>query len=381
MHTITFTRDNIVNSDNSRLVFDLPGGRSLEGAEIALSTLYMYYSWENVNGTTLNNNQFKIALPDLVNDATGAALPSPITGVVLTITLPDGIYEIADINSYFQQWSLDNNFYLINTTTGDNVYFLQIQTNFTLYKVQVNLFALPATAGTGIPAGYSAPPNGFLNIPQTGNPGTNGAFPALVGGQGQVIGPDFSFGNFKKIIGAPMTATGATYVTNPSNSFPPAPVASGVFPNGSVSLLSTITPAVNPNSVIFLNCNIVQNQYTNPQTVLYPIPGKTSLGGLLSIEPPEYAWNKCMPGTVGQLIVFFTDRTGQPIRVLDPDMVITLVIKDQVGMNANMAAGSVFGMSSSSESLRFQRALGNTQGPTPTMNDAIARHLKAKSNA
>ena len=380
MHTITFTRDNIVDTDNNRLVYSLPGGRSLEGAEVALSTLYMYYSWENVNSTTLDNNNFVINLPDLVDDVTGAALGAPIVGAILNVVIPEGIYEIADINAYLQQFCIDKNFYLINTATGEYVYFLQLQTNFTLYKVQVNLFALPATSGAGLPAGYSSPPNGFLNCPETGNP-LNGAFPALVAGQGQVVGPDFSIGNFGKLIGAPLQATGATYATNPSSSFPPVGITAGVFPAGSVVMLSTITPAVNPNSVIFVNCNLIRNTYTNPQTVLYPVPGKTSLGGLLAIEPPEYAWNKCMPGTIGEVIIFFTDRNGTPIKILDPDIVVTLVLKDQSGQHANLAAGNVFGMASSRESLEYQRALGNTRGPIPTMNDAIANRIMKKSNS
>ena len=39
MHTITLTRDNVVNigSGNNRMVYDIPGSRNLEGAEIAFT--------------------------------------------------------------------------------------------------------------------------------------------------------------------------------------------------------------------------------------------------------------------------------------------------------------------------------------------------------
>ena len=162
MHTITFTRDNFVGQDNNRLVYNLPGSSSLEGAEVALSTLYMYYSWQNINDTSLANNVFTITLPDLTQDGTGTPLPATASGVVLTVTIPSGLYEIADINAYLQQFCINNNFYLVNSTTGEYVYFLQFQTNTTLYKVQLNMFALPDIP---IAAGFTAPVGGFLNCP------------------------------------------------------------------------------------------------------------------------------------------------------------------------------------------------------------------------
>ncbi len=359
MHTITLTRDNIVGTDNNRMVYDIPGSKSLEGAEVALSTLYMYYSWQNVNDTTLVNNKFSFTLPLLDVDATGAPI-APINPT-FNVVIPPGLYEIADINAYLQQFCIDNNFYLVNIATGEYVYFLQLQINVTLYKCQLNLFALPAG---GVPAGYTAPPGGFILL--------GGAFPSVAA---QVVGVDFTVGNFGQLIGAPMSATGAVYVTNPSSSFPPALASSGAFPNGNVVMLSTITPNVQPNSVIFVNCNLIQNVFTNPQTQLYPVPAKTSLGALLQIEPPEYAWNRCMPGQVGQLIITFTDRRGGPLVILDPDIVITLVIRDQQSHLANVVGESTLGMPSSAESLRSQRHPQLTRGPVPTQKDAVARRL------
>ena len=125
-----------------------------------------------------------------------------------------------------------------------------------------------------------------------------------------------------------MKATGATYAQNPSSSFPPAAVATA-FPDGSVSLLSTVTPNVNPNSVVFINCNLVQNKYANPQTFLYPIPANGDIGALISVEPPEYAYNKMIVGQVSNLILDLTTSEGRPINIQDPNMVFILVIRDQ----------------------------------------------------
>ena len=359
MHTITLTRDNIVNSDNNRMVYDIPGSKSLEGAEVALSTLYMYYSWQNVNNTSLANNTFSFTLPQLDVDAAGAPI-APVTPT-FNVVIPPGLYEVADINAYLQQFCIDNNFYLVNTATGEFVYFLQLQINVTLYKCQLNLFALP---DGGLPAGYTAPPSGFIQA--------GGAFPSVAA---QVVGVDFTAGNFGKIIGTPLLATGATYATNPANSFPVATAASGAFPTGNVVMLSTVTPNVQPNSVIFVNCNLIQNVFSNPQTQLYPIPAKTNLGALLQIEPPEYAWNRCIPGQVGQIIITLTDKNGAPLVILDPDIVITLVIRDQESHLANVVGESMLGMPSSAESLKNQRHPQLTRGPVPTQKDAVARRI------
>ena len=381
MHTITFTRDNFVGQDNNRLVYNLPGSSSLEGAEVALSTLYMYYSWQNINDTSLANNVFTITLPDLTQDGTGAPLPSTASGVVLTVTIPPGLYEIADINAYLQQFCINNNFYLVNSTTGEYVYFLQFQTNTTLYKVQLNMFALPDIP---IAAGFTAPTGGFLNCPPVvaavGAAIPNGAFPAT---GSEIVGVNLAASNFSTIVGAPGNVTGSTLaVSSNISTWPPSTVASGVFPNGNAVWLSNVAPAVQPNSVIYLNLAQIANQYSNPQTVLYPIAAKTAIGELLIIEPPEYAWNKLTPGTISQFILTFTDRNGAPIKILDPDVVITLVVKDQVGEHANIGPdATALGGTHARNSQMYQRHPANTSGPRPTMKGAVVRRLTDKSNS
>ena len=387
MHTITFTRDNFVGTDNNRLVYDVPGSKSMEGSEIALSTLYMYYSWQNINDTTLNNNTFTFTLPDLDIDGTGAALPGapPYSGITFTVTIPPGLYEIADINAYLQQFCINQNFYLVNATTGEYVYFLQFQTNTTLYKIQLNEFALPTIP---IAAGFNAPVGGFLNNPTVvaavGAALPNGAFPSAAN---RICGLNLAVSNFSAIIGAPGNITGSSLpvadATNVSQ-WVPTTVATGVFPDGNAVWLSNTAPAVQPNSVIYLNCNLISNVYSNPQTVLYPIAAKTAIGELLIIEPPEYAFNKIMPGTISQIVLSYTDRNGAPIKILEPDVVITLVVKDQIGEHANLAPG-VGGLGNqevphSAVSQMFQRHPANTGGPRPTMTNAVAKRLTNKSN-
>ena len=216
MHTITLTRDNVVNvgSGNNRIVYDIPGSRNLEGAEIALASCYMYYSWQNINSQPLNNNQFQIYIPLLEVDGTGSGI-GPFGDQYYTITIPDGIYTIADLDNYLQQWSIDNDFYLIDSA-GNNVYFFQISANITQYNLQFNTFVFPnliigADTFAGKYPTYTQPPNGFLNT-LTGSGNTNGAFVVA----NQLFAAGFKFPpNFSTFAGFPSnyvaSSTGLDY--------------------------------------------------------------------------------------------------------------------------------------------------------------------------
>lgn len=350
MHTITLTRANISNADNNLLVYDIPGSKNLEGSEIALSTLYMYYSWENINAAPLGNNIFYLSWPS-VTDGTNT---QPNT--LLKITIPDGIYEVSDLNSYMQQFFISNNLYLINSTTGEYVYFAQMQVNPTRYAIQFNSFSLP----TSLPTGYTAPPGGFCVTPLlpsiTGN-----AFPTVDGNA-----PGWSFpANFAEYAGF-----AANYSNPPGSVTIPitAQIFTGLapFPTGNTSFLSTKAPQVTPNPVVYLNCNAIQNTFSNPQTFLYPIPAKAGIGQLLQIEVPEYSWNSLTPGQFGQFRFTFTDNTGQPIKILDPNIIITCVIRDHDEKSMNMGASNVGGISRSMETLRH--------GHKPAHNGSDSQH-------
>ncbi len=370
MHTITLTRDNVTNvgQGNNRLVYNLPGTKNLEGAEIALASAYLYYSWQNINQVPLNNNQFQIFIPDLQVDGTGGGI-GPFGNQYYTITIPDGIYTIADLDNYFQQWSIDNDFYLVDSA-GNNVYFFQLSANITQYNLQFNTFVFPSliigadTFASKYPT-YTQPPNGFLNT-LTGC-GTNGGFVLA----NQAFAPGFKFPpNFSGFAGFP-----DNYVASSLNvnyfTYGATTDADKIFPSGVFSVTSTVTPQVQPNPVIFLNCSIVRNDYSTPSTFLAPIPGKTSAGGLLTIEPPEYAWNKVIPGQTSQIILTFTQTDGQQVIIADPDIVVTLIIREHSDKHFNMGPSNTMGGPVSANTLRY--GLNPQNNASDTHHTALAR--------
>ncbi len=356
MHTITLTRNNVQGDENNRFVYPIPGSKNLEGAEIALVDLYMYYSWQNINSNPLNNNTLSIVWPGMTQWGSGGSVTTPQT--VIPITIPDGLYEVSDINTYLQQWCIDNNYYLINSTTGEYIYFFQMQVNPTRYAIQLNSFSIPDGANTSTFAAkypnYTQPAGGLFNSVYT---------PIGAAGGGTILAVYEAPGwylpaNFSKWAGW----ADNTYLPGPGPSVFDTGTVS--FPNGSASEISTTAPNVQPNSVIFLNCNLISNAYTNPQTFMYPIPAKVGIGQLITIDAPEYAWNKLMPGQAAQLILTFTDVDGQPVRLQDPNTVITLIIRDAEDKHPNIGSTTTSGKPASMEMQRFSHNPMNNQSQT-----------------
>jgi len=352
MHTLTISRDNIDGDDNNRFVYNLPGSKNLEGAEIALVDLFMYYSWQNLNSQPLQNNILSIVWPAMTSGDGQTTTPQ----TQIPITIPDGLYEISDINSYLQQWCITNNYYLLNASTGEYVYFFQLQTNVTRYACQANSFAIPDlnTGLTGFPVGYSQPSGGFANSVYT----PIGASGGLSTVSNQAPGWYFNK-NFNDLVGF----VGDT-------NFPSEGVftTTAGFPTGNASIISSSAPNVQPNNVIYLNCNLVSNTYSSPSTFLYPVPAKSSIGALLSIEPPEFAWNKLMPGQASQIIMTFTTASGAPIKLQDPNVLITLIIRDNADKHPSIGHTTSNGQPSSMESQKLSRHPSNNNSNTPHHN-------------
>lgn len=352
MHTVVLSRANIVGDDNNRLVYDIIGSKGMEGGEIALEYLAMYYSWYNIS-STLGNNTFSIVIPQLTQDDNGS-LASNIGPTTVTITIPDGLYEVSDLQAYIEQWSIENDFYLINSTTGEYKYFLQIQVNPTRYALQFNAYALPTPATL---TGYTTPTAGFL-FAIAGS--SAGAYPATAD---QAIGWSFPV-DFYKFAGFKQTKTVAVATTTAN------------FPNGSSSFLSDTAPDVQPNSVIYLNCNLISNNYGNPTSFMYPVTNDAAVGALIKVQPTSFAWNKITPGVSSQIVMTFTDKDGRPLKILDPSIVITLVIRDHSDKVVSMGPSVPGAQSASMETQRMMRHPSHGQSDTSHNNHMRMAHAK-----
>ena len=299
MRTIIFNQSNVVaGRNNSTLTYNFPNSVDLTGAQIAISNVFMYYAWFNISAA-LQNNTYQYT----VENNTGT--------LTRTVVMPDGMYNITDINSYLQFAMIANNDYLI-TSTGSYVYFAEFLVNPTQYVIQINTFSIYTTA-EATAAGYTLPAAGFG--------GGAGTLP-LLNPQARII---LTTGDFYKIIGF---ASGfSTTATNTA-------------PGGSdLSFLSSTTPQVQPNPNLLISITGIDNKYSNPSTIIYSLAPNVAFGELINERPAQFNFNKFLAGTYNQLTLQFLGSNFQPIPIEDPNITIICVIRDRDDLVDDVGAG------------------------------------------
>jgi hypothetical protein len=280
--TITLTTANVVTQDgqNSSLIYNFPNSVQFKDHSICVQKISMYYAWTNINATPLGNNTFTY------QTRTGAA-----ANAAVTVTIPDGVYEISDLNNFLQYTFIAAGFYLVNSA-GANVYYAEFLVNPTLYSVDINCYAVP----TSLPAGFTQPAAWNYYGTQTYTPiiTTPANFNKIMG---QVAGFSTSGG---------FNLAGTATITNSS----------------------TTAPQVQPNPTIFLSASGIQNIYANPSSIIYSVTPTTAVGTQIVDAPNEYSWCKLLEGTYNELRFRFLGTNLGQLKILDPTMTITLLIRD-----------------------------------------------------
>ena len=100
---IVLTRNNITSTDNSNstLTYTFPSSVSFTNHSIALVSAQMYYSWNNIG-----DQQY------LLNNRFSYTWKVAATTTTINIVIPNGMYEISDINNYLQFIMIQNGHYL-----------------------------------------------------------------------------------------------------------------------------------------------------------------------------------------------------------------------------------------------------------------------------
>lgn len=265
------------NIYNNTYRYTFPAGSvQFSKSKVAVETVNIYYSWFNI-GPTYNNQTYQLIYPTNAGTTT------------LTITMPQGFYDITSINSYLQQILITNGLYLVNSS-GQNVYYAEFITNQNYYAVQFNSYPVP----TALPAGWSNP--GGMTFPAVA------ATPQLV-----VLA-----NSFRNIIGF----AAGTYPT--------------VAQNTNYSVLSSFTPQVSPVQSIILACTLLNNKYSNPGTVLYSFtPQGATFGSLIQSQPTFPSWIDIQDGNYPNFDVQFLDQNFNPLPINDTNLVVQLLIKNK----------------------------------------------------
>lgn len=282
-NTLILNSRNIVGFNNNTFQYNFKNnGFTIPiGSEISVSSIQMPYSWYNVS-TFYQNQNFRIIWPTIDTTQT----------INYNVVLDDGFYTVDDIQNFIEQFCITNKLYLINAN-GDYVYYINLNYNLSAYKIQLILEPVPVS----LPVGYTSPV-GFPAFP-TNSGGRTPRFQVLDDLFGRLIG--FNVG-----ISPPATITTTSY-----------------------DKLSDYTPlGSNVNSII-VRCNVISNDVSMPSDILdsFGIPTGSNFGSNIVYEPSFQKWVTIREGTYSSMILTIQDQDFNDIKILDPNSVITLIIK------------------------------------------------------
>jgi len=294
MRVIVLNQDNLIqDGENNKLVYKFPNSVLFKNNQIAVSSVSMYYSWFNIQ-SSFSNNTFSYTWV------------SGSTTTTYNVIIPDGLYEVSDLNLFLQYTFIANGTYLIDSN-GLNAYYGEFLLNPTRYAVQINTFLVPTT----LPTGYTYPSN----------------FP--IGGLPTV--------SFNPIITIPYAlnvilgfTAGFATPDNTGNAYVPPSGQDLIAKNsvGTISCLSTQAPNVQPNSSIYFSISNINNPYALPSSIIYALVPQGAVGTLITERPPQFMWNNLIDGTYNELRLQFLGTNLQPIQINDPQMTILLTIKE-----------------------------------------------------
>ena len=288
MRTIVINSTNIVpDGENNKFIYKFPNSVLFKDDYIALSSISIYYSWFNITSAFQNN-----------------VIQYVWDGVTFTISIPDGIYEVATLNALLQYTFIQNGHYLVDAT-GSNVYYAQFIVNPARYAVQINTFLFP----TALPAGFTNP--------------AGLAFPAATFNPSIILPASINV-----ILGYV-----AGFTTNPNigNAYTP-PVGDefvSKLANGTLSYISTQAPNIQPNSSLLVALSNIDNAYAQPSSLIYTIVPSVAVGEIINERPPNFIFNKLIEGTYNELRLTILGTDLAPLRIRDPQITIVLVIKNK----------------------------------------------------
>jgi hypothetical protein len=277
-YNLVINGSNVVNALKNTYRYDFINGtfQIAEGSEIMITSLQIPYSWFNIT-TRNNNNAFRFYWP------TASA-----TYNTFTITLPDGFYTTTSLNSYIQQFCVANGFYLIENSTQNNLYYINVLFNDTYYANQIILKTVP----TVIPAGFTAPANwaGYPTVSRT---------PYV-----EIL----STNHFGKFLGF----TPGNYGFNSTIAY---------------SGNSNQTPVGSTVNSLVIRCSLVNNNVSAQTDIIDAFAISGQFGRNLNFNNNIEKWIKLNAGRYSSFTVSIVDQNMNDIEILDSNILINFIIR------------------------------------------------------
>jgi len=386
MRTLIVNSSNVVaNTNNSVYKYNFPAGNVefKKGQKLALGSIQMYYSTFNITSAQ-GNNKFNYVWVD---------------GREISITIPDGFYDISSLNDFLHFVMIQQGHYLTDST-GSYYYFLTFVVNTATYQININAYPMSlatypvatytvgayatstiTTSSPTTPVPWSRPTaqitpmirilaNNFRNIvgfeagyyPQ-GQTGYATTAPTTALAIATITNsPASTTFTITSIVATALTTTGSpsllagmiisgtgitagTYIVSGSGNSWVVSVSqtvgaiTGTFysmgasqsPSYTViqSFSSNSVPQVSPLSSYVLTCNLLNNNYAIPNSLLYSFAPQSDFGVQFTIAPNQYSFIDIQPGQYNSFQVSFLDQNNTPTTLQDNNLVILLIIADE----------------------------------------------------
>ena len=275
-YPIIITQKNLVPGTTNTFEYKFSNNVDFSNLDIGLSQASIFHSWFNISSAK-NNNQFSIIHP-----IAGAA------NTTLNFTIPDGGYEISNLNNFLRYELVKNGYYLTNDTTGEQIVYCEFKVNPSVYKVEFVTYPVP----NSLPSNHTAGPS--LIFPSTSRT------PQL----------SFTSQQFGNIIG----------------------FVSGVFPLVQPIVLttssSTKTPVVSDVQNVVITLSSCSNPFAPNSTIIYSVsPSGISFGRLITDKPNVISWIPQQSSFRQSITLQLTNQDLQPIELQDTDITVILLIR------------------------------------------------------
>ena len=251
MNTIVLTNSNAGTSNKYKLSLKLTNPMRLDDCLVCISDISIYYSWPNIK-SSYGNNTFKYKRTTDNRE--------------FEVKIPDGSYEIRDINNYLHFVMKQNG----DKADDKDKYPIELYANHIYQRVTI------VTKDKYI-----------LELP--------------IDGLGQVLG-------FTKA-----AVQGAKHVY----------IGPNIEQNGDV------IPQIERVESVSVHCNLVNNRYQLDNSLIYSFTPDKSFGALLNIKPNFPYWRNARSNVdINTIEVWFTDQDNKPLDIEDPKIRVELQIKD-----------------------------------------------------
>lgn len=284
-YPLIITKNNLVAGSTNTYRYNFSSNVDMGNIDIGLGSASVWFSWRNITAAK-SNNQFSIIHPTTAGNIT------------LNLTIPDGGYNISDINNYLRYYLVNNGYYIQNNSTQEQIVYAKFQVNPSTYTVEFVSYPMP----TALPAGFTA--GSAITFPLTTRA------PQLIVNQvnfGTVIG--FALGTFPAVQQTILTTTASTLV----------PVVSDI-----TNVVLTLDSAMNP--------------FAPNSKVIHSIsPAGYAYASLIKSEPSEISWVPQQSGWRQSITIQLVNQNLIPIEQYDTDLTIKLLLRFRTGDQTSLA--------------------------------------------